>query len=699
MKKTLAVLAILAGAVLGAQAGLALFDSFSYGDGSIVTNSGGSWFDNSGSTTSDDCVISNGFLRVSSLGARDVAHFLDQTYYTNNGTMLYATFTLKLTALPTAAGTYFTAFAGTNGYYNPANHQFMAGYRGRVIPCTTRSVDATPAPTGQFWLGISPAGTATTNGLWATPLDTNVTYTIYTKYNVDTGASTLWVNPANESDVSVTDSTPLVIEPTTAAPTNGVLNVAGYCFRQASGEGTVWIGALKVGTSWAYLTTAPLIAPAPAAQFIPENGSTPALGFQVSSPVKTANQLTLTNLTPSTALVPNDGSHVVFTRDSGGTNCTVKVTPATGQQGVQTVTVGVTDGTDTSTMSFLLSVGTPHISAIANVTAVTNTPVPTTSFTTSDAESDPLTFSVFSSNTGLLASDTAHITISGTAPNYTVTLTPVAGQIGSSKVTIYVTDTHTTNSSSFYLTMRPLVGVVYTENFAYTDFDLPQALYLATGGSGAPWYHVSGPTEKLQVTNVTGTSGFAYIVGTNNEDVGAAFIGGATYDGTNGYVFYTSFTVNFSYLPSNLGDYFFHLSSSGTDTSNFRDKVFAQQLNAAAGMFRLGIANMATTPVQLPRDLASNQTYAVVTRYNAGTGESALWVNPTSEQSPAAIATDSAGTSSTIGGVGLRQPGCCTGDLAVGPIKVGTSFSDVFSPTVHSRGDREDIPARTATQK
>jgi hypothetical protein len=82
------------------------------------------------------------------------------------------------------------------------------------------------------------------------------------------------------------------------------------------------------------------------------------------------------------------------------------------------------------------------------------------------------------------------------------------------------------------------------------------------------------------------TNGLAFIVGTNGEDLGSPFIGSATYDGSQGYVFYTSFTVDFSYLPSVGGDYFFHLSSSGTDTSAFRDKIFANRANAATGKFR-----------------------------------------------------------------------------------------------------------------
>ena len=80
----------------------------------------------------------------------------------------------------------------------------------------------------------------------------------------------------------------------------------------------------------------------------------------------------------------------------------------------------------------------------------------------------------------------------------------------------------------------------------------------------------------------------------------------------------------------------------------------------------------------MSRNLSTNVTYAVVTRHNAATGDSTLWVNPASEASVGVTASDSP-TSGTIGGVALRQAGCCTGDLAVGPIKVGTSFANVFS--------------------
>jgi hypothetical protein len=214
---------------------------------------------------------------------------------------------------------------------------------------------------------------------------------------------------------------------------------------------------------------------------------------------------------------------------------------------------------------------------------------------------------------------------------------------------------------------------VFADDFAYTSFNFGLDNSL-TAAVGSPWVHAS-PTGQnfyeLQVTN-----GLAYLSYTNAEDVGAALTN-APYDGSQGFVFYTSFTVDFSVVPSKSGNYFLHLKSSDVDTLNFRDKIFVAASNSPAGMFRLGVANTANQPVQFPLDLSLDTTYTVVTRYNAGTGESVLWVNPINEQSAHVTATDTPG-SSTIGGIGLRQD-TGIGNIAIGPIKIGTAFSDVLA--------------------
>ena len=123
-------------------------------------------------------------------------------------------------------------------------------------------------------------------------------------------------------------------------------------------------------------------------------------------------------------------------------------------------------------------------------------------------------------------------------------ITPESGQTGVSTITLNVTDGHTTNSTSFNVTVSPApLGVVYSEDWAYPD----GPLYLNSGGSGGPWSHVSGPAGEIQVSNQ-----LCELVYTNNEDMGTAFIGGHQYDGSLGYVFYTSFTASCPATPACL---------------------------------------------------------------------------------------------------------------------------------------------------
>ena len=453
------------------------------------------------------------------------------------------------------------------------------------------------------------------------------------------------------------------------------------------------IDDFRVGTRFADVAGAnqsPAISSIPN-QAIPRGGNTGPIAFTVVDPETPANELAVTATSDNTTLIPNGSPNIVLTSDAGGTNRNVTITPAAGQQGSATITVNVSDSVNNSATTFKVTVGAPTIATIPSQITSTGTATPAIAFAVGDTEGDSLTLTASSSNPTLVPP--GNIVLGVGVPNVSsnVVVTPAAGPSGAATITISANDGHNITSTSFKVTVSPApIGLVYNEDFAYNGFDVPNGLYLATGGSGGLWTHVSGAnTYELQVTN-----GLAYIVSTNNEDLGAALIGSATYDGSLGYVFYTSFAVDCSYLPSPSGDYFFHLGASAGDTTSFHDKVYVNTAHAAAGKFRIGIANTASTPIQFTRDLLLGATYAVVTRYNAATGESTLWVNPITTQSPSVIATDNS-SSSTVGGVALRQAGCCTGDLAIGPMKVGTSFSDVWTapaqPLLSSQVDNGNI--------
>ena len=669
MKKIALLLVGLFAATSTTKAASVFSDVFNYPDGGIVANSSGIWINNSG--TAGTMLVSNQTLIVSTSRAEDIAHYFGSVYPTNGPvTALYSSYTIKCVGLPTVLGTYFNHFTGTNGYSG------LSGHRARVWAATTNSAAGTNDTSGNFYLYIVNSVGSTTNGnnQWPTALATNVTYTIVTKYVLATGASTLWVNPNSESDPSVTDLISLPLEPGTTAPTNGILNISHYSFRQATGEGTMLVNNLKIGTVFsdvAGVNTSPTISPIPN-QNTPANTAIGPITFIIGddSPL---NDLILTKGSSNPTLVPTN--NIVF--GGSGASRTVTITPASGQQGSSTITIFVSDGVNISSTSFLLRVGAPAISAIANQITYLNIAVGPVSFTVSDSEGDSLTVSQTSSNPTLLP--TGNVVLGGTGANRTVTLTPASGQTGVSTITLFVADNFNTNSTSFVLSVSPQYGVLLTDDFNYTDFLQDTALQGAGGPHASPWAHAginAGTNYDLLVIN-----GAAQLSTERTEDL-AANLANSPFAADSGVVLYASFSITFSNLPTPAGDYFVHFQDTITG-STFRDKLYASKTNAAAGFFRLGVANAANTvSAQFPLDLTTNQSYFVVTRYNTGTGESVLWVNPNNEYSTSAVAQDST-TAATVGDFGLRQSSGI-GISYLDNLVVGTAFGDVATITVVS---------------
>jgi hypothetical protein len=266
---------------------------------------------------------------------------------------------------------------------------------------------------------------------------------------------------------------------------------------------------------------------------------------------------------------------------------------------------------------------------------------------------------------------TGDIGFGGSGSNRSLTITPEAGQAGVSTITVYVDDGVNTNSTSFTLTVRPLLGIVFSDTFSYAD---GSSLWLQ-----GPWTtHASPATTNFGQLIVT--NGAAQLSRSEAEDVAGALTGGP-YAPSSGAVFYTGFKVTFTELPSNAGNYFIHLKDA-VDGTTFRAKVFASTSNAVSGKFRLGISVSANNPSpSFPRDLSLKQPYIVVTRYNAATAETALWINPTSEASQSVNATDNLLTSS-INAVGLRQDSGIGTNYVDNLVISGSAFADVIPAVV-----------------
>lgn len=239
-----------------AQSTLVLTENFTYADGPIVGATGSPWNSHSGGTAGNEAVISSGKLLLTSSRTEDIdAPISGQPYTTAGGAVLYYSFIVKFTALPSASGDYFAHFnSGSN-------------HRAKLFATTSG------APTGSFRLVIGNVTAAASSGAqFPDNLSTNQSYLLVVRYDVASGVSTLWVNATSETNSSVT-----------ASDTPGPISITALSFRQSSGEGSMLIDDLKVGTSFAEVvstnsTVAPVITTQPQSQNVVQGG---AVNFQV----------------------------------------------------------------------------------------------------------------------------------------------------------------------------------------------------------------------------------------------------------------------------------------------------------------------------------------------------------------------------------------------------------------------------------
>jgi endonuclease/exonuclease/phosphatase family metal-dependent hydrolase len=219
---------------------------------------------------------------------------------------------------------------------------------------------------------------------------------------------------------------------------------------------------------------------------------------------------------------------------------------------------------------------------------------------------------------------------------------------------------------TFLALLAPLsrADLLFSESFDYPDGPL-------WTGSGGLWSNTSGTT-----TNTLGVAGGrALLEKSDNEDM-AALVSGGPYTSATNVALYWSFRLVVSQTATGSDNYFAHLSGGA-----FHSRIFATTNSAAAGMFRMGIANSSTAPsVQFPADLSTNTEIVALVKYVPATQASTLWVNPASETDPSVTATDTV-TATSISRVGLRQNNQI-GVLYVDDLRVGTNFAEVLQTAV-----------------
>jgi len=366
-----------------------------------------------------------------------------------------------------------------------------------------------------------------------------------------------------------------------------------------------------------------------------------------------------------------------ITFGGSGADRTLTVTPTFFQSGSATITITVTDGGGkVNTTSFLLTVlpdnTAPTLTAtFTNYHTLAGTTLPAIPFTVGDLESGPegVEVTVSSSNPALFPE--AGLVLGGSGASRTLTITPAAGQSGSSAITITASDLLLSVSRSFNVMVVPSAGIVFNDAFDYADGSI-------TTNSAGLWSQHSGTTPG----QVKVAGGAVQLLSAQTEDVNARLIGSPYATGA-GTVLYASFNVNFSLLPTDGADYFAHFRENG---GAFRARVFVSTTNAAPGVFRLGIGNNTaniTNAVTVEQDLNTGVSYLAVVRYNVDTGVSTLWVNPTSESAPGATATDTPDADPIVS-FAFRESGGI-GSLALDNLKIGLSFVDVVPGAFETR--------------
>jgi hypothetical protein len=233
MKKIITLILYSLLTTMALRADVIFKESFNYPDGFSTINStnvvGGlmatNWLLHSGNLDSYingkrlEVVSTSAYLGVTATRSGDVHRLLSLTnnsVYTNAHQVLYASFVVNFTNLPTAAGAYFAHFY-VDSFTFPC--RLWARTNGTVLPRTYR-------------LGIQMGSASVPNQIYPVDLALNTDYQVVIEYDpVGLDAATVWINPitpSGASDFSIITSDAYV-------PGTSIVN--SFAFRQASGFG------------------------------------------------------------------------------------------------------------------------------------------------------------------------------------------------------------------------------------------------------------------------------------------------------------------------------------------------------------------------------------------------------------------------------------------------------------------------------
>lgn len=198
-----------------------------------------------------------------------------------------------------------------------------------------------------------------------------------------------------------------------------------------------------------------------------EDTATNAINFTIGDLETATDALEIERGSSNTTLVPIDNIAI----SGSGANRNLVVTPAANQSGTATITISVSDGSGTTSESFVLTVDAvndaPTISTVDDQSINEDGATGSLSFTIGDVDTAAaeLTVTGTSSNTTLIPN--ANIVVSGNGVNRSVVVTPAAHQHGSATITLTVNDGTGTATETFDMTIAGIPdGISVTDSIA-----------------------------------------------------------------------------------------------------------------------------------------------------------------------------------------------------------------------------------------
>jgi hypothetical protein len=237
MKKHLLTLILSCLAIASVQADLIYYEPFNYADGATTNVSAGVWRTHS-TSGANDSFVKNHRLEVSGNTSTNAPRqsdvnrpfCLSSCTYTSSLQVVYASFTINCTNLPTTFSNYIAHFLQGTSLQQAKIWSLIGG-----LPGTWR-------------LGISGSANAV-NKIYPVDLAPNVDYQVVVGFNptlgtvdtLDSDAARLWVNPISPSDPSIESND----------GTAGAIMQA-FAFRQAAGTTSFFAAITNLATATTY---------------------------------------------------------------------------------------------------------------------------------------------------------------------------------------------------------------------------------------------------------------------------------------------------------------------------------------------------------------------------------------------------------------------------------------------------------------